>query len=286
MAINGAPNVRTYAPEQWGQIDVFSHFYAGTHEFNGDAKKAVAGVANHFQKAIILRELATKLAPNLDLDQEQLNAQGYTAAANSREFSAVVEGVFLELYSSIDCARKVVVSIYRRTRKIPDSTRKLFQRIKDRELGTDFPLPLKDAFLAATWYEELLAIRDELTHSDIGSCRLDPTSRLISYSHRGINTRGAPLEIADAFGKLDELISGINAFLGLIFNFLNLQLRPHTIDQLCGFFFGRGYMRKLPLESVIDFNTGTCQSRTWFDTESQYRCPFADACGAYARAAP
>jgi hypothetical protein len=284
MAVNGNPSVRTYAPELWGQVDVFVHFYAGTHEFNKDAKKAIAGVTNHFKKARLLRELATKLAPNLDLDLQQLNSHGYTPAANASEFSAVVEGVFLELYSTIDCTRKVLVSLYRRTRKIPDSTRKLFQRTRDGELGSDFPDALKEAFLAATWYEELLAIRDELTHSDIGSCRLDSISRLISYSHRGVSTHGAPLEIPDVFGKLDELISGVNAFSGLIFNYLNLQLKPHTIDQLCGIFFGRAYMRKLPLEGVIDFNTGTCQSQTWFNRETQYRCPFADVCGAYARA--
>lgn len=284
MSINGAPIVRTFAPESWGQADIFRHFYAATHDLNSDAKKSLSGVANHFHKAILLRNLAIRLAPNLEQDLDQLNSQGYTGAESSREFSAVVESVFLELYSTVDCARKIVVSIYRKVRRIPDSTRRLFQRINHGELGVDFPAPLKNAFLDAGWYEELLAIRDELTHSDVGFCRLDPTSRLIAYSHQGVSRNGSSLNIPDVFGKLDELISGINLFLGSVFGYLNSQLQPNVIDQLCGIFFGRGYMRRLPLQGEIDFDSGTCQSRLC-DTEAEYRCPFADKCGAYARAA-
>ncbi len=280
---NATPNVRTFAPEQWEQVDRFVHFYSGTYEFNTDTKMALAGVVGHFQKALALRELATKLIPNLDLDQKQLDEHGYTPALNSREFSAVLEGVFTELYSSIDCTRKIIVTIYRRCRKLPDSTRKLFQRVKTGELGKDFPNPLQGAILAATWYEELLLIRDELTHSEIGSCRLDPVSRKISYSHRGINSLGQPLQIEDVFGKIEVFTDGVNIFLGQVFHFLNSTLREHTIDQLCGFFFGRGYLRKLPLSATIDLNSGTCLSRTWFDQEPSYRCPLADTCGAYQR---
>ena len=165
--------VRTFVPELWGEVDLFRHFHVGTHTFNADTKKAISGIKNHFQKALILHQLALKLLPNLSLDEEELQSKGYTAAANAEEFSAVLEEVFTELYSSIDCTRKVIVSIYRRTRGLPDSTHKLFQKVRSNRLGSDFPTELKQAISESDWYDELRAIRDELTHSDIGNCRID-----------------------------------------------------------------------------------------------------------------
>ncbi|MEC5388236.1 hypothetical protein VVD49_21050 [Uliginosibacterium sp. H3] len=284
MATNTTPTVRIFAPELWGEIDLFRNFYSGTHLFGRDTQKALSGIGNHFNKAIILRDLAVKMAPNLELDRAELETRGFTPAMNSKEFSAVIEAIFLELYSSVDCARKIVSFIYRQCRRMPDSTRKLFQRVCNNELGSDFPMELKQAISSATWYRELLAIRDELTHSDIGSCYLDRETNRISYSHQGIQYGGASLEIEDVLPKIEEFISGINEYLGSVFHFLNSQLRPHTVDQLCGIFFGRAYLRKIELEMPINFNSGICQSRGWFDSTPGYRCPFVESCGAYDRA--
>jgi hypothetical protein len=276
--------VRTFAPELWGQVDVFRHFHAGTHTFKPDTKKAISGIANHFQKALTLHQLSLKLLPNLSIDEEEIKNKGYTAATNAKEFSAVLEEVFTELYSSIDCTRKVIVSIYRRTRGLPDSTRKLFQKVRSNLLGGDFPTELKQAIAESDWYDELLAIRDELTHSDIGNCWIDRETKLVTYMHTGINRDGKPLIINDVMGRIQFLIESINKFLGIVFHFLNSQLEFTTIDQLCGIFFGRCYLRKLSLEPSIDLNSGICQSHTWFDNEVQFRCPLADSCGAYQRA--
>ncbi len=276
--------VRTFAPERWGQLDIFRHFHSGTHTFKSDTTKAISGVTNHFQKALTLHQLAIKLLPNLSLDEEEIQSKGFTAAANSREFTAVMEEVFTELYSSIDCTRKVIVSIYRRTRGLPDSTRKLFQKVRGNLLGSDFPSELKQTIAASDWYEELLLIRDELTHSDIGNCWMDRETKMVTYMHTGISREGKPLIIKDVMGKVRFLIESINKFLGAIFSFLNAQLKVTTIDQLCGIFYGRGYLRKLSLESSINLNSGVCQSHSWFDNDVQFRCPLASSCGAYARA--
>ena len=284
MIVNAV--VRTFAPEQWGELGVFVRFYSGTHVFSGDTRKALSGVGGHLHKAVLLRDLAIKMAPNLDIDREQLQARGFTPALNSREFSAVVEAILLDLYSSIDCSRKVLVSIYRRCRGLPDSTRKLFARVKSGKLGPDFPAPLKLAISEADWYEELLRIRDELTHSDVGSCHLDPNTKKISYTHHGINSQGSPLWIGDVMAKIEALIDGINSFLDKVFHFLNSQLRPYVADELCGIFFGRGYMRTIPLADKIDSDSGFCRSRQWFDSDSAFKCPLADSCGAYLRVAP
>lgn len=276
--------VRTFAPELWGQVDVFRHFHVGTHTFKSDTTKAISGVTNHFQKALILHQLSIKLLPNLSKDEAEIQSKGYTPATNAKEFSAVLEEVFTELYSSIDCTRKVIVSIYRRTRGLPDSTRKLFQKVRGGLLGNDFPAELKHAIASADWYDELLAIRDELTHSDIGNCWVDRDTKLVTYMHTGIHREGKPLIINDVMGRIQFLIESINKFIGSVFYFLNAQLKITTIDQLCGIFFGRGYLRKLTLAPSIDLNSGICQSHTWFDNDAQFRCPLAGSCGAYERA--
>ncbi|QZA77481.1 hypothetical protein K4H28_14535 [Deefgea tanakiae] len=279
-----AATVRTFAPELWSSVDYFRFFYIGTHSFNSDTTKAISGVRNHFQKALILHQLSTKLLPNLSNDEAEIQSKGYTPATNAKEFSAVLEEVFTELYSSIDCTRKIIVAIYRRTRGLPDSTRKLFHRVSDGLLGNDFPDELKHAIASADWYDELLAIRDELTHSDIGNCMIDRDTKLVTYMHTGIYRNGIPLIITDVMGKLQFLIQSINTFLEAVFHFLNSQLEITTIDQLCGIFFGRAYLRTLTIEPSIDLNSGICQSHTWFDHDVQFRCPLANSCGAYTRA--
>ncbi|HEM7808599.1 TPA: hypothetical protein U2L37_001356 [Burkholderia multivorans] len=281
--MNTSPNVRTFAPEFWGEVDKFTQFYGQTHDFKPDAKKAVSGVKGHFNKALTLRDLAAKLAPNLKIDSAELQEKGFTGAVNAQEFSAVIEEVFTELYSSIDCARKVIVAIYKHCQRIPDSTRKLFLRAANGEIG-GFPPELQAAFVAATWYVELRDIRDELTHSNIGSCHQSHGTNEISYMHQGLVRNAKPLVIPDVFKKIDELFAGVNHFLGHVFNFLNKGLKVEPTDVVCGFFHGRCYIRRLAIADHIDFNSGVCQSNRWFDAEPAYRCPFASSCGAYARA--
>ena len=109
--MNTLPTVRLFAPEGCGELDKFNQFYGQTHAFNSDVKKAIAGSKSHFNKAITLRDVAAKLAPNMQIDAAELQEKGFTDAANSREVSAVIEEVFTELYSSIDCTRKMIVAI-------------------------------------------------------------------------------------------------------------------------------------------------------------------------------
>ncbi|MCM2564394.1 hypothetical protein [Janthinobacterium kumbetense] len=184
--INTTPTFKMFSPEQWGQVDRFKQFYEGTFSFPSHIKKAVSGVGGHFEKAGILIELANDLAPSLEIDINELRQNGVTRAANSRQISAVVESVFTELYSSIDCMRTIISHMYKSTRGMPDSTRKLFQRIHAGGLGGDFPWELKVAFRNANWYEELRIIRDELTHFSLGSCQFDSATKKISYYHFGI----------------------------------------------------------------------------------------------------
>ncbi|WP_347554866.1 hypothetical protein [Robbsia sp. KACC 23696] len=265
-------------------MDKFKQFYESTHTFKPYEKKAVAGVANHFNKALILRRLAQKLAPNLKIDNEELNTKKVTSAEHSQEFSAVVEEVFTELYSSVDCTQKVLYAIYKGIRNLPESTRRTFDRAFKGEIGDDFPPQLLLALQSATWFNEIRSIRDELTHATIGSCHLDDKTNKISYVHHGIQKNGTVLMIDDVFAELDEFAQQINIFIGLIFHHLNAQLVPTPTDVVCGFWADRVYARKIEIADHIDFNSGVCQSNHWFDQDPIRRCPFADGCGAYARA--
>ncbi|VVE68821.1 hypothetical protein PCA31118_03050 [Pandoraea captiosa] len=281
--MNVSPTVRVFAPEYWGEVGKFKQFYATTHDFSSDIKKAVSGIGGHYDKALKLHGLAVKLAPSMNIDNSELKEKGYTSATNSQEVSAVIEEVFTELYSSIDCASKIISTVYRRCRHMPGgSTRRLFARAAAGQIG-DFPAELKVAFEKATWYDELRMLRDELTHSDVGACRLTEEGKT-TYMHRGVRHANKTLEIPDVFAKLIELFNGVNVFLGAIFHHLNQGLSAEPIDVFCGFFRGRGYGRKLTIAAHIDFNSGVCQSRQWFDHEPDFRCPYASDCGAYARA--
>jgi hypothetical protein len=120
------PTIRVFAPEQWGEIDKFANFYSGSYKFSDREKRAVAGVLNHFQKAITLQTLAVKLKPGLDIEKKQLEERGYTPALNSHELSAVIEASILELDSSLDCTVKVLRAVYGgSSRSFPESTRRL-----------------------------------------------------------------------------------------------------------------------------------------------------------------
>jgi len=278
------PSVRTFAPENWSEVDYFSTFCGGTHDFDSVTKRALSGVRNHYDKAQLLISVARKLAPNVSLDRTQLNTQGYTAGQNAREFSAVIEEVFTELYSVVDCTRKVIVATRKRCQGMPTgSTRKLFAWVTRSDTPGSFPPEIANAIRNANWYTELLYLRDELTHLDVGSCSVIGDGDKISYSHHGVSKAGKPLVINDILGHAHQLAAEIQSFVSAVFAYFNSELAPSEVDQLCGFFLGRAYMRRLPSQRPVTFDSGTCAANGWFDTTPGYRCPFADSCGAYRR---
>lgn len=277
-------NVRVFAPESWGEVAYFSKFYAATYEFKVETKRALSGVSSHFDKAMLLLNVARKIAPNLALDREQLNTMGATPAHNSREFSAVIEEVFTELYSSIDCASKVIAATHKHCRGMPaGSTRRLFSRIAEGKIGSDFPEQIKRSMVAAEWYWDLLFLRDELTHLSVGSCSLSADSDAVTYMHQGISKGGQPLVIEDILAHAADLCEKINQFLGEVFHYLNSELKPSEIDVPCAVAYGRIYMRRLSSQRPVTFQSGNCNSRQWFDADEAYRCPLANGCDAYKR---
>ena len=117
--------VRTFAPERWGQIDRFATFFAASFPDAKDVeRRAVSGVGNHFRKAMTLRSLAIRMMPTLAIDRQQLAEKGYTPAQHAVELAAVVENVFTERYSAVDCARQIFSARYP-VKGLPNSTRRL-----------------------------------------------------------------------------------------------------------------------------------------------------------------
>ena len=157
----------------------------------------------------------------------------------------------------------------------------MFRKVRDDDVCKDFPDALRSAFQEAVWFDELLSLRDELTHSDVGRCHLDKNKGLVSYIHVGIKKSGCPLVIDDIFARSDYLFEGVNKFLGRVFHYLNSLLTNKPVRQLCDIFFGRGYMRHVIPSMATDLNSGTCESHIWFDLPGNPRCPLADSCGAY-----
>jgi len=275
-----APALRLFAPELWGEVDRFRHFYATTYLFVDRDARAVQGVGAHFEKSYRLIRLAERLHPNLQLDEVHLNERGFTSAENAAELATIIEAAILELYATIDCTAKVLRAIYGAgTRGWKESTRSMFQNVD--KLTGSFPGPLKPIISGASWYYELLHLRDELTHLATGWVRGGSPNEPVAYSHRGLKAGGLPLEIEDIFGWLTAMFGAVNAFLGNIFHFLNTTLKYTPVMEPCGMVEGRMLMRQLWPVNPIDFNSGACISWVWFELPDNPTCPFKDQCGAY-----
>lgn len=191
-----------FVPEDWGEVERFSNLCSGTYAFTGLEQRALAGVRQHIEKAVTFRRVAKRIRPNLRIDRDQLNAQGFTPAEHSQELAAVVEAAIVELYSCVDCTAKVLWAIYgKRSRGFKDSTRTLFEKVD--AISGDFPDALKDAIRGAGWFKRLCFLRAELTHFGVGGCDLPEGAESVSYQHFGIKEGDKPLIIDDVFAWLD-----------------------------------------------------------------------------------
>lgn len=276
---------RIFAPEQWGTLEKFSKFYSGTFELKKSGQRSVSGAINHFHKCLILKQLALKLIPNLEKDEAELAQNGYTNAVNSKELSAVIESAILELYSSVDCTRKVITEIYsKKYQGVPNSTRKYFGNINGEKIDKEFPEQLIIAVKEAQWFEEFRELRDELTHLDTGSCHKDKETGKIRYMHSGFSVNGKALIIEDILHQVDQYIAGVNQFTGRVFAFLLEQLEDKPIIQFCGIFNGRMYTRLVSPYEAKDFHSGTCEAKKWFELDENPSCIFVNECGAYKNA--
>lgn len=275
--------VIAFAPDRWGKLERFQRFYAGTYLFDRDTQQALSGAANHLHKAPILLQVAREHAAKLPEDRAQLEKHGFTPAQRGKELSALIESILLDLYSSIDCTRKIVTFIYRNERGVKQSTRKFFQAVAEGDVADTVPAEIRDAFASAHWYMDFRRMRDALTHSDIGSCHLDEKSGKVFYMHTGLGTNNKALVIEDIFAHIEELVTYINQFMGKVFHCLNGTLKDDEVRQICGIFGGRVYSRWVRPSEAKDFNSGRCDAFKWFEKDENPNCPLMRECEAYGR---
>jgi hypothetical protein len=264
-------------------MERFQHFYAATYTFDADTQKALPGAANHLNKALILLQIARQHAAKLPEDRAQLREHGYTSAQRGRELSALIESILLDLYSSLDCTRKVVTFLYQKHRGVKKTTRKFFKAIAAGKVDDKVPKEIRDAFASAAWYDDFRRIRDALTHSDIGSCHLDEKNGKVFYMHVGLGRDNKALVIDDIFAHIEDLVTQINQFMGKVFNCLNRELKDDEVWQMCGIFDGRVYSRWVRPNEAKDFNSGRCDAFKWFEKDENPDCPFMGECHAYRR---
>jgi hypothetical protein len=279
------PILLHFAPERWGTIERFIRFHRTTHAFDRHVGRRLSGILGNSEKTSRLLTVIRDLMPKLEEDEQHLRDNGFSAASRSREIGAVVEAAFCSLYSTLDCFRVVFGAVFINHCGVKASTRGTFQNGHNGKLDEGIPEPIREQFrLSKTWFDELRKLRDEMTHSDVGSCHRNRETGSLSYIHSGLGTAHRALVIEDVVAKIEWFRETINTFLGNVFQILNEALKDETTEQFCGIFNARLYQRYVKPSEATNFHGGRCKSMEWFDINGNPICPLRDRCGAYTRA--
>lgn len=276
-------NLIMFAPERMGEVTKFRLFASSTYILDSNANVALSGIEGHFQKYTILMELAQRLAQKMVEDEEELKKLGYSRAIRSKEFAAIMETLFCELYSAVDCTRQVIGAIYGKLRGVTrKSTSKLFTNATDGIIDDRVPIEIRKALAEADWFPKLDKIRNAIIHSNVGFC--SNHDGRISYFHDSLGkTKFNVLAMEDVLQEVATYADKVNKFHGIIFRTLNGTLRDTETTQFCGIFGGRVYQRSVFVHDARNFHSGKCKSYEWFEKDTSLTCPFTKNCGAYAR---
>lgn len=273
-----------FAPEDWTAVRRFGAFI-GPPFSDREVIKGTRTAASHLEKFDVLANLATRLAPNLRRDREELDRDGFTPAINSREFAALMEVLICELYAALDGARRALFGAYRSVSAVQnESTRKLFRRAAENRYGPEFPEDVRLALAnaSATWFPGLCELRTEITHGHTGSCHLNTSTGHVSYLHDGLGTRKQAKVIPDIIGHVNETALATAALTEAVFGHLYGRLETVEKRVTCGIHQGRLYERLASPEPALSRHSGRCSSHIWFEDHPGLECPLRNACGAYA----
>ncbi len=280
-----------FRPALWSPLERFQTFPGEPFQHIREMCRGAKTVSDHLGKFEVLAGLVNRLAKEMHLDDAELQARGYTPAVHSKEYAAIVESLITTLYSALDGLRQTIFWGYRNVRRVQNkSNERLFRYATDKEYGEEFPGPIREALADANanWFPELRRIRTELTHNEIGHCHWDPKTDKITYLHGGLGIARRAHIIEDVPKVLTDMYSNVNGLVQSVFEFLAEQLWPSERVVICGYYRGRIYQRRVALTPDITFDSGTCESRQWFDKpeEQENKCPLRGYCGAYARVGP
>lgn len=273
-----------FAPEHWTSAAKFRQFMGPPFEVNRELTKGSNSADNHFSKFSVLAGLANRLRKELPQDETELEEHGYSPASRSKEYAALVESLFCELYASLDGIRRTLFAAYRNVQGVQNkSTEKLFSRAKENKYGAGFPSDIRELLLSAydTWFTRLRRIRTEVTHGDIGNCHLDKETRKVTYMHGGLGSGNQALVLVDIESELNQLTESVATLIEGVFASLCAKLEPVEKRVLCGLYKGRCYERIVSYSPTLSFNDGCCTSLKWFAKEDGCECPMRANCGAY-----
>lgn len=278
-------NVIIFAPDIWGEVQKFRHFAFPTYNLPLHANIALSGIEGHFEKYNILLGLGQCLAPKIVEDHEELVRKGYSEAIRSKELAAIIDTLFCELYSVVDCTRTVIGAIYGKFQNVPTkSTSKLFRKAAEDIIDEKVPLEIRFALKEAQndWFPRLKDIRDAINHYGIGSCS-EHEGKISYYHDRLGKTKYNVLVTDDVFQEISKYAEKVNKFLGKIFRSLILTLDDIETIQICGIFGSLIYQRTVYPSEAKNFDSGKCKSFESFEKGSMPKCPHTNNCGAYAR---
>jgi hypothetical protein len=237
-------------------------------------------------KYSVLVGLAARLQSQLPEDEAEMNERGFSSASRSKEFAALIETLYCELYAALDGVRRVLYAAYRNVRGVQNkSTQTLFIRATDNEYGPGFPEVVRAALVSAnaTWFQRLCQIRTEVTHGEVGSCHLDRATGRVDYMHVGLGSETRAFVIEDVITEMNYHYQAVSALTQVVYQHLFSRLDPVPQKKMCGMYKGRGYAREVAPTLDLSFNSGSCLSRSWFENEPGFECPMRERCGAYPR---
>lgn len=273
-----------FYPQKWGQYSRFYHFYQTTHKFDKPTVSAIRGIGGHASKARRLLQLSEKIIPSIAEERKLHEGKGVIPGVRSGEYAALAECVVAELYSVLDCTRKIIGGIYGRFRGVArDSTRRLFQNAQKGGIDLRVPEAIRNALANAHWYNDFRRLRDGITHGETGSCHLDAKTGKITYFHTGLGSETRALVIEDIHAEMHRYLDVVIAFVETVFSELNQHIKDERFFTICGMFRGRIYSRLVSIREAKDFGSGVCNACEWFEREENPTCPAAETCQAYLR---
>lgn len=275
-----------FQPAHWTPAGKFLRFLGPPFKPSRGLNEAIQSCADHIRKFETFAAMAAELGPKLTLDRVELENNGFSPANRSRQFAALIEVLVCELYSVLDGIRYTTFHIYRRMQGVQSSsTSKLFSRASDGSYDKDFPGELLAMFKVAygDWFLELQRLRTAFTHGGLGSCWLSQDRTRISYMNSSLGSDAVAHVIPDIVSHINSFATAVFKLVHDFFEYHYGRLANEDSDQFCGIFKGRAYMRKVKPESQMEWDSGVCVSREWFDKERDFKCPLAHECAAYRR---
>ncbi|WP_157198703.1 hypothetical protein [Methanohalophilus mahii] len=231
-----------------------------------------------------MKKMADDLMITLDIDTEQVKKEGFSSYSQHKKLAAIIETMYCELYSILDCTTRVLNLVYgkydgMKGRKTSKYFKHASEEITDERVPFKIRKALKEAY--KDWFLELRKIRTAITHKGIGDCSKGKAGK-IEYFHTNIAQMPTnTLVTNDVFRDLTTYEKQIILFVNTIFHELNKTLEDNQTVQFCGIFGGLLYQRLVSPYEATDFNSGVCNSYDWFEREDRQTCPFAKSCGAY-----